>query len=29
MTERLRADAFGRSYGSLSDDLVVLAVRPA
>lgn len=29
MTERLRADAVGRSAGSLRDDLVVLAVRPA
>lgn len=29
MTERLRADAVGRSPGSLRDDLVVLAVRPA
>jgi PAS domain S-box-containing protein len=29
MTERLRADAVGRSSGSLRDDLVVLAVRPA
>ena len=28
MTERLRADAVGRSAGSLRDDLVVLAVRP-
>jgi PAS domain S-box-containing protein len=28
MTERLRADAVGRSSGSLRDDLVVLAVRP-
>jgi serine phosphatase RsbU (regulator of sigma subunit) len=29
VTERLRADAVGRSSGSLRDDLVVLAVRPA
>ena len=29
MTERLRADAVGRSPDSLRDDLVVLAVRPA
>jgi hypothetical protein len=29
MTERLRADAVGRSSASLRDDLVVLAVRPA
>jgi len=29
MTERLRADAVGRSSGPLRDDLVVLAVRPA
>lgn len=29
MTERLRADAVGRSSGSLRDDLVVLAIRPA
>jgi PAS domain S-box-containing protein len=29
MTERLRADAVGRSSGSLRDDLVVLAVRSA
>lgn len=28
MTERLRADAVGRSAGTLRDDLVVLAVRP-
>jgi PAS domain S-box-containing protein len=28
LTERLRADAIGRSSGSLRDDLVVLAVRP-
>jgi PAS domain S-box-containing protein len=28
MTERLRADAVGRSSGQLRDDLVVLAVRP-
>jgi PAS domain S-box-containing protein len=28
MTERLRADAVGRSSGSLRDDLVVLAIRP-
>ncbi len=28
MTERLRADAVGRSSGGLRDDLVVLAVRP-
>jgi len=28
MTERLRADAVGRSSGSLRDDLVVLAARP-
>lgn len=28
VTERLRADAVGRSAGSLRDDLVVLAVRP-
>ncbi|HEX5990491.1 MAG TPA: SpoIIE family protein phosphatase [Solirubrobacterales bacterium] len=28
MTERLRADAVGRSSGNLRDDLVVLAVRP-
>jgi PAS domain S-box-containing protein len=28
MTERLRADAVGRSEGKLRDDLVVLAVRP-
>ncbi|MDQ3725336.1 MAG: serine/threonine-protein phosphatase, partial [Actinomycetota bacterium] len=28
MTERLRADAVGRSGGTLRDDLVVLAVRP-
>lgn len=28
MTERLRADAIGRSVDSLRDDLVVLAVRP-
>lgn len=28
MTDRLRADAVGRSTGSLRDDLVVLAVRP-
>jgi PAS domain S-box-containing protein len=28
MTERLRADAIGRSADSLRDDLVVLAVRP-
>ena len=28
MTERLRADAVGRSSGPLRDDLVVLAVRP-
>jgi hypothetical protein len=28
LTERLRADAVGRSSGSLRDDLVVLAVRP-
>jgi serine phosphatase RsbU (regulator of sigma subunit) len=28
MTERLRADAVGRSSGTLRDDLVVLAVRP-
>ncbi|HEX5982568.1 MAG TPA: SpoIIE family protein phosphatase, partial [Solirubrobacterales bacterium] len=28
MTERLRADAVGRSAGSLRDDLVVLAIRP-
>jgi PAS domain S-box-containing protein len=28
MTERLRADAVGRSSGKLRDDLVVLAVRP-
>jgi PAS domain S-box-containing protein len=28
MTERLRADAIGRSGGTLRDDLVVLAVRP-
>jgi PAS domain S-box-containing protein len=29
LTERLRADAIGRGSGSLRDDLVVLAVRPA
>jgi serine phosphatase RsbU (regulator of sigma subunit) len=29
LTERLRADAVGRSSGSLRDDLVVLAVRPS
>jgi len=29
VTERLRADAVGRSSGSLRDDLVVLAVRSA
>jgi serine phosphatase RsbU (regulator of sigma subunit) len=29
VTERLRADAVGRSSGSLRDDLVVLAIRPA
>ena len=29
VTERLRADAVGRSAGSLRDDLVVLAVRSA
>ncbi|HEY6730254.1 MAG TPA: SpoIIE family protein phosphatase [Solirubrobacterales bacterium] len=29
LTERLRADAVGRSSGKLRDDLVVLAVRPA
>ncbi|HET7589720.1 MAG TPA: SpoIIE family protein phosphatase [Solirubrobacterales bacterium] len=28
LTERLRADAIGRSSGTLRDDLVVLAVRP-
>jgi PAS domain S-box-containing protein len=28
MTERLRADAVGRSSGTLRDDLVVLAIRP-
>ena len=28
VTERLRADAVGRSSGQLRDDLVVLAVRP-
>lgn len=28
MTERLRADAVGRSAGTLRDDLVLLAVRP-
>ncbi len=28
MTERLRADAVGRSSGTLRDDLVLLAVRP-
>ncbi|HEY6145724.1 MAG TPA: SpoIIE family protein phosphatase [Solirubrobacterales bacterium] len=28
MTQRLRADAVGRSAGSLRDDLVVLAIRP-
>lgn len=28
VTERLRADAVGRSGGSLRDDLVVLAIRP-
>jgi PAS domain S-box-containing protein len=28
VTERLRADAVGRSSGSLRDDLVVLAIRP-
>jgi PAS domain S-box-containing protein len=28
LTERLRADAVGRSAGALRDDLVVLAVRP-
>jgi len=28
VTERLRADAVGRSSGELRDDLVVLAVRP-
>jgi hypothetical protein len=28
MTERLRADAVGRSAGPLRDDLVLLAVRP-
>ena len=28
LTERLRADAVGRSSGTLRDDLVVLAVRP-
>jgi len=28
MTERLRADAVGRSAGTLRDDLVVLAIRP-
>jgi len=28
MTERLRADALGRSSGTLRDDLVVLAIRP-
>jgi PAS domain S-box-containing protein len=28
LTERLRADAVGRSVGTLRDDLVVLAVRP-
>ncbi|HKF82137.1 MAG TPA: SpoIIE family protein phosphatase [Solirubrobacterales bacterium] len=28
MTQRMRADAVGRSAGSLRDDLVVLAVRP-
>ena len=28
MTDRLRADAVGRSAGTLRDDLVVLAVRP-
>jgi PAS domain S-box-containing protein len=28
LTERLRADAVGRSSGALRDDLVVLAVRP-
>jgi serine phosphatase RsbU (regulator of sigma subunit) len=28
VTERLRADAVGRSSGKLRDDLVVLAVRP-
>jgi PAS domain S-box-containing protein len=28
LTERLRADAVGRSAGTLRDDLVVLAVRP-
>jgi PAS domain S-box-containing protein len=28
MTDRLRADAIGRSSGTLRDDLVVLAVRP-
>jgi PAS domain S-box-containing protein len=28
LTERLRADAVGRSTGTLRDDLVVLAVRP-
>ncbi|HEU4739893.1 MAG TPA: SpoIIE family protein phosphatase [Solirubrobacterales bacterium] len=29
LTQRLRADAVGRSSGSLRDDLVVLAVRPS
>lgn len=29
VTQRLRADAVGRSSGSLRDDLVVLAIRPA
>ncbi|MGN6255373.1 MAG: hypothetical protein ACTHO8_10415, partial [Solirubrobacterales bacterium] len=28
MTERLRADAVGRSAGALRDDLVLLAIRP-
>ena len=28
LTERLRADAVGRSAGTLRDDLVVLAIRP-
>jgi hypothetical protein len=28
MTDRLRADAVGRSSGTLRDDLVVMAVRP-
>lgn len=29
LTDRLRADAVGRSSGTLRDDLVVLAIRPA